>query len=498
MYKFQIKIPRFMNVGQEILKSIENGNKAESYYKILDELIMEISACITRTDKIWNKSKRKFKKRLDKLLLLRIKPGINTLNFCRSINGLSIDNDINNMDENEESRNQMTKIDMKIKYIFDCLDSKNKICVTAFREYVKEHKKEQFVMDFRNALEDPELRDLIYAIPIEFDNGETCVYRCDKEKGGRFMVFDWTTECTNMLLHAYTCIESILTDEANVNKWKENLQVIKQQMKRIHTTLNFMYRMFDFDSKEENRVVDEIKRHGFDIDTHGMFSKTTHMLENIKVGFQNTRLRALAYNYHLKGLKYVLRYDEQNDKIEIFMIGINCCVLLDLVGYLVCVIMLFIGVGYVVGVDVSKIYRLKLCVFAISVIVPIVSMVLALNSMKAMCEENKIKVPVAVALPAVSAMCLMIVNVYVYVMNECVMSLCELLIHLSMTLLVVMSMSVCIWRDVYDEMLMCGVNVLMIIGYLIRKVCVNIIDGEYSDVAMKLKNVVEIGLVVTS
>ncbi|KHN69077.1 hypothetical protein M896_100610, partial [Ordospora colligata OC4] len=37
--------------------------------------------------------------------------------------------------------------------------------------------------------------------------------------------------------------------------------------------------------------------------------------------------------------------------------------LVDLVGYLVCVIMLFIGVGYVVGVDVSKIYRLKLCVF---------------------------------------------------------------------------------------------------------------------------------------
>ncbi|TBU18523.1 hypothetical protein CWI42_060050 [Ordospora colligata] len=169
--------------------------------------------------------------------------------------------------------------------------------------------------------------------------------------------------------------------------------------------------------------------------------------------------------------------------------------LLDLIGYFVCGIMLLMGVGYAAGINVSN-SGVRASVFVISAILPIVSIVLSFNSMKVIQNEKRIKVSAAVALPAVSAVCVMITNLYVYLINMNVMSLCELLIHLSMTLLVVMSMSVCIWRDVYDEMLMCGVSVLMIIGYLIRKVCVNIIDGEYSDVAMKLKNVVEIGLVV--
>ncbi|TBU15427.1 hypothetical protein CWI40_060040 [Ordospora colligata] len=169
--------------------------------------------------------------------------------------------------------------------------------------------------------------------------------------------------------------------------------------------------------------------------------------------------------------------------------------LLDLIGYFVCGIMLLMGVGYAAGINVSN-SGVRASVFVISAILSIVSIVLSFNSMKVIQNEKRIKVSAAVALPAVSAVCVMITNLYVYLINMNVMSLCELLIHLSMTLLVVMSMSVCIWRDVYDEMLMCVVSVLMIIGYVIRKVCVNIIDGEYNDVAMKLKNVVEIGLVV--
>ncbi|KAM0671674.1 hypothetical protein OCOL_001467 [Ordospora colligata] len=148
------------------------------------------------------------------------------------------------------------------------------------------------------------------------------------------------------------------------------------------------------------------------------------------------------------------------------------------------------GVGYAAGINVSN-SGVRASVFVISAILPIVSIVLSFNSMKVIQNEKRIKVSAAVALPAVSAVCVMITNLYVYLINMNVMSLCELLIHLSMTLLVVMSMSVCIWRDVYDEMLMCGVNVLMIIGYVIRRACIN-----GSDVAMKLKNVVEIGLVV--
>ncbi|KHN69507.1 hypothetical protein M896_060050 [Ordospora colligata OC4] len=164
--------------------------------------------------------------------------------------------------------------------------------------------------------------------------------------------------------------------------------------------------------------------------------------------------------------------------------------LLDLIGYFVCGIMLLMGVGYAAGINVSN-SGVRASVFVISAILPIVSIVLSFNSMKVIQNEKRIKVSAAVALPAVSAVCVMITNLYVYLINMNVMSLCELLIHLSMTLLVVMSMSVCIWRDVYDEMLMCGVNVLMIIGYVIRRACIN-----GSDVAMKLKNVVEIGLVV--